>query len=113
LVYYEHFTQVDHAIDREKEIKKWRREKKDNLISTHNPEWRFLNESFLSAVAHHLSIISIAYQRCCGGMPVLFFVRSTFDICRYSFESGRDGSGSSRRRKGMWSRQASADEGST
>ena len=23
LVYYEHFTQIEHAIDREKEIKKW------------------------------------------------------------------------------------------
>ena len=43
LVYYEHFTQIEHAIDREKEIKKWRREKKDRLISEFNPEWRFLN----------------------------------------------------------------------
>ena len=44
LVYYEHFTQVEHAIDREKEIKKWRREKKDKLISSSNPEWEFLND---------------------------------------------------------------------
>ena len=43
LVYYEHFTFIEHAIDREKEIKKWRREKKDRLISAFNPEWRFLN----------------------------------------------------------------------
>jgi putative endonuclease len=44
LIYYEHFTHIEHAIDREKEIKKWRREKKDKLISSLNPEWRFLNE---------------------------------------------------------------------
>jgi putative endonuclease len=30
LVYYEHFTHIEHAIDREKELKKWRREKKIN-----------------------------------------------------------------------------------
>jgi putative endonuclease len=44
LVYYEHFTHIEYAIKREKEIKKWRREKKDSLIITLNPEWRFLNE---------------------------------------------------------------------
>ncbi len=32
LVYYEHFTHIEHAIAREKEIKKWRREKKNALI---------------------------------------------------------------------------------
>ena len=44
LVYYEHFTHIDHAIEREKEIKKFRREKKDTLIQAFNPEWKFLNE---------------------------------------------------------------------
>jgi len=44
LVYYEHFTNIEDAIDREKEIKKWRREKKDSLISSFNPEWNFLND---------------------------------------------------------------------
>jgi putative endonuclease len=44
LIYYEHFTHIDHAIEREKEIKKWRREKKESLIATLNPEWRFLND---------------------------------------------------------------------
>ena len=44
LVYYEHFTFIEHAIDREKEIKKWRREKKDRLITAFNPKWRFLND---------------------------------------------------------------------
>ncbi len=44
LIFYEHFSNVNHAIKREKEIKKWRREKKDKLITTTNPEWRFLNK---------------------------------------------------------------------
>ena len=44
LVYYEHFTHIEHAIAREKEIKKWRREKKAALIESVNPNWRFLNE---------------------------------------------------------------------
>jgi putative endonuclease len=29
LVYYEHFRNIDDAISREKELKKWRREKKE------------------------------------------------------------------------------------
>lgn len=44
LLYYERFEQVEYAIMREKEIKGWRREKKEALINTLNPEWRFLNE---------------------------------------------------------------------
>ncbi|MDP2724071.1 MAG: GIY-YIG nuclease family protein [Bacteroidales bacterium] len=44
LVYYEYFTFIEHAIEREKEIKKWRREKKDKLIMSFNPEWRLLNK---------------------------------------------------------------------
>jgi putative endonuclease len=44
LIFYEHFTHIEDAIDREKEIKKWRREKKDKLISSFNPDWRFLND---------------------------------------------------------------------
>ena len=44
LVYYEHFTHINYAIDREKEIKKWNRGKKNALIESLNPEWKFLNE---------------------------------------------------------------------
>ena len=43
LVYFERFEFIEHAIKREKEIKKWRREKKNNLIASFNPEWKFLN----------------------------------------------------------------------
>jgi putative endonuclease len=44
LVYFEHFTHIDYAIMREKEVKKWRREKKNNLIESTNPGWKFLNK---------------------------------------------------------------------
>ena len=44
LVYYEHYTQILEAIAREKQIKKWRREKKNNLIASLNPDWEFLND---------------------------------------------------------------------
>lgn len=44
LLYYEESKYVNDAITREKEIKKWRREKKEKLINSVNPEWRFLNE---------------------------------------------------------------------
>jgi putative endonuclease len=38
-VYYENFSRIEEAIAREKEIKKWRREKKDKLISAMNKHW--------------------------------------------------------------------------
>jgi len=44
LIYYERHQYVNNAITREKEIKKWRREKKETLINDFNPEWRFLND---------------------------------------------------------------------
>ncbi len=43
LVYYEHFNHIEYAIEREKEIKKFRREKKDKLIESFNSAWKFLN----------------------------------------------------------------------
>jgi len=38
LVHYERFSHIEEAIAREKEIKKWRREKKIALIESLNPE---------------------------------------------------------------------------
>ena len=38
LVYFEEYSDIDQAIEREKKVKKWRREKKDWLIRTKNPE---------------------------------------------------------------------------
>jgi putative endonuclease len=44
LVYFQKFTDVNEAIKREKELKKWRREKKENLIRLNNPTWKDLSE---------------------------------------------------------------------
>jgi putative endonuclease len=43
LIYWERFQYIQHAIEREKEIKKWNRQKKENLINSLNPKWDFLN----------------------------------------------------------------------
>jgi putative endonuclease len=43
LVYFEWTENIESAIHREKVIKKWRREKKNNLVQTANPEWRDLS----------------------------------------------------------------------
>jgi putative endonuclease len=48
LVYYEQFANVLTAIDREKEIKGWRREKKNRLVETMNPEWKDLAAEWYS-----------------------------------------------------------------
>ena len=44
LVYFEETSDVNAALSREKEIKKWRREKKDSLVLNVNPEWRDLSD---------------------------------------------------------------------
>lgn len=44
LVYYESFKNIEDVIAREKQIKKYRREKKDALVASVNPNWDFLND---------------------------------------------------------------------
>ncbi|KGL62575.1 excinuclease ABC [Polaribacter sp. Hel1_85] len=44
LVYFEHYQDIETAISREKQLKKWNRKKKDFLISKKNPNWDFLND---------------------------------------------------------------------
>ena len=39
LVYAEEYQQIEEAIAREKEIKAWRRSKKDALVVASNPTW--------------------------------------------------------------------------
>lgn len=43
LVYIEMFQYIEEAIARESELKDWRRELKDALITEFNPKWKFLN----------------------------------------------------------------------
>jgi len=42
LVYYETSDDIRGAIEREKQLKKWNRERKIRLIEEENPEWRDL-----------------------------------------------------------------------
>jgi len=44
LVFYERYSDINLAISREKKIKGWNRNKKNELISNFNPEWKFLND---------------------------------------------------------------------
>jgi len=45
LVWYEHYQYVNDAIRREKQLKKWERRWKLELIEGFNPEWRDLYET--------------------------------------------------------------------
>ena len=42
LLYYEFFEDIESAIAREKQIKKWKREYKENVINAFNPNWKDL-----------------------------------------------------------------------
>ena len=45
LVYYEQFNDIEYAITREKQIKKWKREWKLKLIEKSNPNWKDMYEN--------------------------------------------------------------------
>ena len=47
LVYYEATTDIQAALAREKQIKKWNREWKIRLIKKMNPEWKGLYQEIL------------------------------------------------------------------
>ena len=47
LIYYEKFTWIQEAISREKELKKWNRNTKIELIKESNPEFEFIDFGFL------------------------------------------------------------------
>ena len=47
LVYFEQTSNIDAALEREKQLKGWRRSKKNALIETMNPEWKDLYPDLL------------------------------------------------------------------
>ena len=49
LVYYESFSDVRDAIAREKQLKGWRRSKKNDLIESVNPAWADLAGDWFTA----------------------------------------------------------------
>ncbi|MGH9429108.1 MAG: GIY-YIG nuclease family protein [Terriglobia bacterium] len=46
LVYFERFVLIENAIAREKQLKRWRREKKIMLIEKENRNWHDLSEDW-------------------------------------------------------------------
>ena len=46
LVYFEQSSDIESAITREKEIKKWRREKKNDLVESVNKKWNDLSKQW-------------------------------------------------------------------
>jgi putative endonuclease len=52
LIYYESHHSVSGAIEREKEIKDWNRSKKEALINSFNPSWKFLNSEITDWPPH-------------------------------------------------------------
>jgi putative endonuclease len=48
LVWFEGYEEISAAITREKELKKWRRDWKLELIEKSNPQWRDLYEDFIN-----------------------------------------------------------------
>jgi len=64
LVYYEVFHNVTAAIARETEIKKWRREKKVEIVAQRNPTWEDL-----SAEWGHAAVMTVRERA--GSSPPL------------------------------------------
>jgi len=54
LVWFERYQYINHAIEREKEIKGWLRSKKIELIEEENPDWRFLNKDIMEWPPRHV-----------------------------------------------------------
>ena len=47
LVFYEFHSSIEEAIAREKQVKKWSRQKKEELINSQNPQWVDLWEEIM------------------------------------------------------------------
>ncbi len=50
LIYFEQYDYIEDAIAREKQLKRWRREKKQNLIKTLNPSWKDLSADWYKQI---------------------------------------------------------------
>lgn len=48
LVYFEEYNEPKYAIAREKQLKGWKREKKNRLIESVNPEWSDLSDKLIT-----------------------------------------------------------------
>ena len=46
LLYYEEFTEMEEALHREKQLKRYKKDWKANLITSRNPKWKDLSAEF-------------------------------------------------------------------
>jgi len=56
LIYYEEFSEVNESIKREKQLKKYKRTFKANLINQMNPEWKDLSEEWYDSKSIELGL---------------------------------------------------------
>ncbi len=63
LVYYENFRDFIHAIAREKEIKGWRRDKKNALVETLNPKWADLSATLFQPMRGPSRLLGMTGER--------------------------------------------------
>ena len=59
LLYWESYDDVLNAIDREKQIKGWRREKKIALITSMNPKWLDLSRTWADQTEAKLGMLRL------------------------------------------------------
>ena len=64
LVYYEVYDLLTDGIRREKQLKKWRREWKEKLISEFNPTWEDLSDS-IGLNEDYMQSVKDAYENGC------------------------------------------------
>jgi len=50
LLYYETYNHPNNAILREKQLKRWSRAKKEQLINSLNPKWEFVDDRLLQGL---------------------------------------------------------------
>ena len=65
LVYYEAYTLITDAIAREKQLKNWKREWKNKLITDFNAEWRDLSDE-IGVDEDYIDVVRVHYKGIAG-----------------------------------------------
>jgi len=71
LVYFEKIASIEEAIHREKQLKNWKREWKNELINSMNPTWEDLSEE-IGVDEESIKAVKEHYEHCegdCGSSP--------------------------------------------
>ena len=63
LVYWESFTDIRHAIAREKELNGWRREKKVALVNGFNPAWKDLLAEWYGEIKRNAAALELLQKK--------------------------------------------------